>query len=82
MATQMIVRIDPATKTRFDQLARAEGKNSSQVVRELMATYLVEHDLGSAVDAIWDRMGAEMKAAGAGPGSVNRAIRDTRRAKA
>jgi predicted DNA-binding protein len=35
MATQMMVRIDPELKSRFNKLARAEGKTTSQMVREL-----------------------------------------------
>jgi predicted DNA-binding protein len=82
MSTQMIIRIDPATKARFDRLARAEGKNSSRVVRELMAAYLVEHDLASSVDGIWNRLKVEMKAAGSGPRDVARAVGDARRPRA
>jgi predicted DNA-binding protein len=35
MATQMMVRIDPEGKNRFNKLDRVEGKTSSQRAREL-----------------------------------------------
>jgi hypothetical protein len=35
MTTQMIVRIDPKLKTKVSNLAKAEGKRVSEVVREL-----------------------------------------------
>lgn len=41
MATQMMVRIDPELKSRFNKLARAEGKTTSQMVRELMGIKLL-----------------------------------------
>jgi hypothetical protein len=34
MATQMMVRIDPEVKSRFNKLARVEGKTSSERERE------------------------------------------------
>lgn len=39
MATQMMVRIAPEVKSRFNKLARVEGKTSSQMVRELRGDY-------------------------------------------
>jgi predicted DNA-binding protein len=35
MTPQMIVRIDPELKTKVSNLAKAEGKRVSEVVREL-----------------------------------------------
>jgi predicted HicB family RNase H-like nuclease len=33
MATQMIVRVDPELKTKVNNLAKADGKSISEVVR-------------------------------------------------
>ena len=38
MATQMIVRVEPDLKNRVAQLAKTEGKNLSELVRELLCT--------------------------------------------
>ena len=53
MATQMMVRIDPEVKSRFNKLARAEGKTTSQMVRELMEDYIKERDIGVYIDELW-----------------------------
>ena len=39
MATQMIVRIDPNLKDKVSRLAQSEGKNLSELVRELLEKY-------------------------------------------
>jgi len=36
MSTQMIVRIEPGLKDKVNRFARAEGKTTSDVVRELL----------------------------------------------
>ena len=36
MNTQMILRIDPELKSKVSNLAKAEGKRVSEVVRELL----------------------------------------------
>jgi predicted HicB family RNase H-like nuclease len=33
MATQMIVRVDPELKTKVNNLAKADGKSISEIVR-------------------------------------------------
>jgi predicted transcriptional regulator len=74
----MIVRIDPVLKTRVNNLARAEGKNVSEVVRELLEEYVSNRDIESYIDGLWDRIGGKLTEAGAGPEAVNRIIRDVR----
>ena len=39
MATQMIIRVESSLKKKVSQLAKAEGKNLSQIVRELLEKY-------------------------------------------
>ena len=36
MATQMIIRVEPSLKNKVRRLAEAEGKNLSELVRELL----------------------------------------------
>ncbi len=82
MATQMIVRVDEDTKLRFDRLVRAEGRNTSQVVREMMGAYIVEHDVEGYVASLWDRIGGVLAARNPGrAGDVDRAIKAVRRQK-
>ena len=54
MATQMIIRIDSSLKDKVSRLARNEGKNLSELVRELLEKYTRERDMGAYIDNIWD----------------------------
>ncbi len=56
MTTQMIVRIDPNLKSKVNNFAKAEGKNVSEVVRELLEDYVKSRDINSYVDDLWDRI--------------------------
>ncbi len=78
MEKQMIVRIDPALKDRLNRLARAEGKTSSQVVRELISDYIKERDIGVYIDGLWDRIGAKLAARGTRRSYIDNAIAATR----
>ena len=64
MTTQMIIRMDPEIKDRFNKLARVEGKTTSQMVRELIEDYIKERDIGTYVDDLWDRIGGKLKSKG------------------
>ena len=79
MSDQMLLRIDPELKAKLDRLARAEGKSSSGMVRELIADYVKERDISGYIDGLWDRVGAKLKAKGAGPDKVGPAVKDVRR---
>jgi predicted HicB family RNase H-like nuclease len=46
MTTQMIVRVEPGLKNEVAQLAKAEGKNLSELVRELLVKYTKERNKG------------------------------------
>ena len=81
MSTQMIVRLDPDIKTKLTKLAQAEGKNTSQVVRELIDSYIQNHDMSSYVDDLWNRVGKKLQARGIKPRDIKRAIRDVRASK-
>lgn len=79
MTTQMIIRIDPEIKSRFNKLARVEGKTSSQMVRELIEGYIKERDIGIYIDDLWGRIGGKLKSKGTRQRDINRAIREARK---
>ena len=57
MSTQMIIRVEPTLKNKVSQLAKAEGKNLSELVRELLVKYTKERDMSAYIDNLWDRIG-------------------------
>lgn len=61
MNTQMIIRIDESLKNKLQKCALQEGKNTSQVLRELMENYIKERDISYYVDDLWNRIGAKLK---------------------
>lgn len=79
MTTQMIVRVDSEIKDKVTKIAKAEGKNTSQVVRELLEKYIQERDISAYVEDLWNRAGRKLKAAGDTPESVGRAVKEVRR---
>jgi len=81
MSTQMIIRIDDAIKTKFAKLAKAEGKTTSHVVRELIKDYVQDRDMSGYVDELWDRIGGGLTAKGGTARNVPAAVQAVRRAK-
>jgi hypothetical protein len=75
----MIVRIDTELKERLSRLARAEGKTTSQMVRELIRDYVKDRDIGAYIDALWSRIGAKLASRGVLPADINRAVAETRK---
>lgn len=81
MPTQMIVRLDPELKARVNNLAKAEGKSVSEVVRELIEGYVRDRDISSYIDTLWERVGDKLAARRIKPQDVQRAIREARAKK-
>ena len=81
MSTQMIIRVDPELKERVSALAKAEGKNVSEVVRELLKAYIKERDLSGYIDDLWNRIGGKMRKKGMDRRRVNEVIRQVRAKK-
>ena len=79
MTTQFLVRIDSSLKNDFSRLARTEGKNASQKIRELIEGYVKDRDVSAYVDDLWGRMGRKMRTKGVTPRDIDRAVRDVRR---
>ena len=81
MTTQMIVRINPELKNKVNNFAKAEGKNISEVVRELLEDYVRERDIGSYIDDLWERIGGKLKSHRHTPKDIQRVIRKVRTKK-
>jgi len=79
MDTQMIVRIDPSLKEKLCRLARAEGKTTSQMVRELISEYVKDRDIGAYIDGLWNRIGGRLAARGVSRTDIDKAIAETRK---
>jgi len=82
MSDQMLIRIDAGLKKRFDRLAKAEGKTTSLMVRELIGQYVKERDIGAYIDGLWDRIGTKLTARRVRPEAVKRAIAEIRKKSA
>jgi predicted DNA-binding protein len=81
MNAQMIVRIDPELKAKVNSFAHSDGKNVSQVVRELLEAYVKDRDIGAYIDDLWDRVGRKLESKGTGPDDIQRIIDDVRAGK-
>jgi len=81
MSTQMIVRIEPGLKDKVNRFARAEGKTTSDVVRELLEEYVSSRDISSYVDNLWERIEGRLSKQGVTAERIERTIREIRREK-
>ena len=79
MSKQLIIRIDPELKDRLFKLAQAEGKPASRMVRDIIAEYVKERDIGPHIDDLWARIGEKLKAKGVTPRRIAAVIRESRR---
>ncbi len=78
MPSQMIIRIDPDLKNKVNNFAKIEGKNISEVVRELLGEYVKSRDIGSYIDNLWDRIGGKLESKGFNQKDIRDVIRDAR----
>jgi len=81
MASQMIVRIDPVLKRKVSRFAQAEGRNVSEIVRELLENYVKSRDIAPYIDDLWNRIAAKMGEEGFSAEDIAPAIRDLRAGK-
>jgi predicted DNA-binding protein len=79
MTRQMIIRMDPDLKDRFNKLARVEGKTTSQMVRELIEDYIKERDISTYVDDLWGRIGGKLRSKGVRQRDIDKAIKEVRK---
>jgi predicted DNA-binding protein len=78
MEKQLVVRIDPELKDKVAALARAEGKTSSQLIRDLLEEYVRKRDMSAYIDSLWSRIGEQLQETGVEAGDVDEAIRQVR----
>lgn len=79
MVTQMMMRLDTELKKQLQKQARMEGKTTSQIMRELIENYLRDHDIGSYIDGLWNRIGKHLRSQGVTRREVAAAVRAVRR---
>jgi predicted DNA-binding protein len=82
MSTQMIIRVEPQLKDKVARLARAEGKTTSEVVRELLEDYIASRDIAASIDGLWERIGSRLTREDVTSEGVADAIREVRQGKA
>ena len=81
MSTQMIIRIDPVLKDKVSRFARAEGKTTSDVVRELLEEYISSRDIAAYVDGLWEKIGMRLVSQGVTADRISEAIEEVRKGK-
>jgi len=78
MATQMIIRVEPRLKNKVTRLAKAEGKNLSELVRELLEKYTKERDMSAYIDDLWDKIGQNLIKNNISESDIKKAIKQMR----
>lgn len=71
---QLTVRIDDELKDRLRNLARHEGKTTSDVVRSLVKKYVQDRDRSTFLENLWERMRENAEAEGMSQKDVDRLI--------
>lgn len=82
MATQMIIRVEPSLKDKASRLAKSEGKNLSELVRELLEKYTKERDMGAYIDNLWDKIGRNLSKENISESDIENMIKQTRSSNA
>lgn len=78
METQMIVRVESSLKDKVSRLAKSEGKNLSELVRELLEKYTKERDMGAYIDNLWDNIGRNLSKNATSESDIENMIKQTR----
>ena len=78
MTTQMIIRVEPSLKDKVSKLAKSEGKNLSELVRELLENYTKERDMGAYIDSLWDKIGQKFAQNNITESDIEKAIKQVR----
>jgi predicted DNA-binding protein len=79
MSKQLIIRIDADLKDRLFKLAQAEGKPASRLVRDIIAEYVKERDIGAYIDELWARIADKLKTKGVTPRRIDAAVEASRK---
>ncbi len=78
MTTQMIIRVEPGLKNKISMLAKSEGKNLSELVRELLERYAKERDVRGYIDNLWDKIGHTLLQNNISEADIEDAVREVR----
>ncbi len=78
MIAKVILRIDPSIKEKASRLARREGKNLSQLIRELLEQYVKEHDMSEYIENLWNDIGRKLSEKGITQKDIEKVIREVR----
>jgi predicted DNA-binding protein len=80
VTTQMIIRIDERQRQKLNQLSRAEGKTTSQILRTLIDDFIKERDISGYVDDLWSRIGKKFSKKGYSADDIHSFILESRKA--
>jgi predicted DNA-binding protein len=80
MTMQMLIRIEAQKRKMLDRLSKSEGKTTSEVVRELIDTFISQHDVSGYVDRLWSRIGQTLKRKGYSEADIPKFIKESRKA--
>jgi len=78
----MIIRVEPSLKDKASRLAKSEGKNLSELVRELLEKYTKERDMGAYIDNLWDKIGRNLSKENISESDIENMIKQTRSSNA
>ena len=78
MLTQMIIRVEPSLKDKASKLAKSEGKNLSELVRELLEKYTQERNPGAYIDDLWLNIGMDLSKNNISEQDIEKVIKETR----
>ncbi len=78
MSSTIILRIDPSLKEKFQKITYSEGKNASQVLRNLVEDYVQNRDMGAYIDDLWGRVEKKFKKRSIRSKDIRQAIRKVR----
>ncbi len=81
MSTQMIIRMEPELKDKVSRFARAEGKTTSEIVRELLVEYISSRDIAAHVDGLWARIREKLETQGITADRISETIQEARRSR-
>jgi len=80
MTMQMLIRIDEEKRKTLDRLSKSEGKTTSEVVRELIDTFITQHDVSGYIDGLWGRIGQTLRHKGYSEADIPGLIKASRKA--
>ena len=81
MMSQMIIRIDESLKNNVRMLAKSDGKTTSEIVRNLLSSFVSERDFTSYIENLWNRVGDSFKSQGYTSKDVSSIIKEVRMTK-